>query len=144
MQQDRAQELEHHRREPAGARGEFGEPRQRHHPHLAHQVFRVVADVRRGNEMLGTASRPMLVGGVDIELAEPSLNEAVLRRIAENSGGKYVSAAEAATVAQLVTERDIGERPTEMRDVWHNGISLLAIVGLLALEWGLRRRVGLA
>ena len=107
-------------------------------------IFRVVADVRRGNETLGTASRPMLVGGVDIELAEPSLNEAVLRRIAENSGGKYVSAAEAATVAQLVTERDIGERPTEMRDVWHNGISLLAIVGLLALEWGLRRRVGLA
>jgi hypothetical protein len=31
-----------------------------------------------------------------------------------------------------------------MRDLWHNGFSLLAIVLLLAAEWLLRRRVGLA
>jgi hypothetical protein len=107
-------------------------------------IFRVVADVRRGNESLGTATRPMLVGGVDIELAEPGLNEPVLRRIAESSGGQYAPAAEAPALAALVAQRDIGERPTEMRDVWHHGVSLLLIVGLLAAEWLLRRRVGLA
>ena len=35
-------------------------------------------------------------------------------------------------------------RVTELRDLWHNGWSLLAIVGLLAVEWVARRRVGLA
>jgi uncharacterized membrane protein len=107
-------------------------------------VFRIVADVRRGGEPLGTASRPILVGGMDIELAEPALNEPVLRRVAETSGGHYVTAAEAASLAARVSDIDVGQRPTEMRDLWHNGFSLLAIVLLLAAEWLLRRRVGLA
>jgi uncharacterized membrane protein len=107
-------------------------------------VYKVTADVRRGGQSLGTASRPMLVGGVDIELAEPALNEPLLRRVAEASGGRYVRADDAASLPALLEERDVGQRPTEMRDVWHNGLSLLAIVALLAVEWLLRRRVGLA
>jgi uncharacterized membrane protein len=107
-------------------------------------VYKVTADVRRGSEVVGSATRGMLVGGVDIELAEPGLNEPVLRRIAESSGGKYVSAEESSSLATLVAERDIGERPTEMRDLWHNGFSLVAIVLLLAGEWVMRRRVGMA
>jgi len=38
----------------------------------------------------------------------------------------------------------VGQPPTEMRDLWHNGFSLTLIVVLLAAEWILRRRVGLA
>jgi len=33
---------------------------------------------------------------------------------------------------------------TELRDLWHNVWTLMAIMGLLALEWVARRRVGLA
>ena len=106
-------------------------------------VYRVTADVRRGSEALGSATRPMLVGGVDIELAEPGLNEAVLRRIAETTGGTYVPADEAGTLAASLKQSDIGERPTEMRDLWHNGVSLAFIVLLLAAEWLYRRRSGL-
>jgi hypothetical protein len=86
----------------------------------------------------------MLVGGVDVELAEPALNESVLRRIAESSGGSYVPAAEAGSIPPLIARTNVGERPTEMRDVWHNGISLALIVVLLGAEWLLRRKVGLA
>ena len=107
-------------------------------------VYKVAADVRRGSEALGTVSRPMLVGGVDIELAEPALNEAVLRRIAETNGGRYVPADEAAGVPALLQDSKIGQRPMEMRDLWHNGWSLAAIIVLLGAEWLLRRRVGLA
>jgi len=32
----------------------------------------------------------------------------------------------------------------EMRDLWNNGWSLAAIVALLAAEWLMRRKVGLA
>jgi uncharacterized membrane protein len=107
-------------------------------------VYKVTADVKRGSEALGSVSRPMLVGGVDIELAEPVLNEAVLRRVAEASGGKYLEAADADALARAIGEHEIGERPTEMRDIWHTGYSLAAIVLLLGSEWLLRRRVGLA
>ena len=107
-------------------------------------VYRVTADVRRGDAAIGSASRPLLVGGVDVELAQPQLNEAVLQRIAETTGGRYVPAVDAATVPQWLQESEIGTRPLEMRDLWHNGWSLAAIVLLLAAEWIMRRRVGLA
>ena len=107
-------------------------------------VYRIVADVRRGGATAGSVSRAMLVGGVDVELAEPALNESVLRRIADSTGGLYVSAEEVEALPARIQQSDVGQPPTEMRDLWHTGFSLILIVVLLAAEWILRRRVGLA
>ena len=107
-------------------------------------VYMITADVRRGSQPLGSARRATLVGGTDVELSEPRLNEAVLRRISETTGGRYVPAAEAASVPGLLRTSDVGNPPTEMRDLWHNGWSLAAMVLLLGAEWVVRRRVGLA
>jgi uncharacterized membrane protein len=107
-------------------------------------VYMMAADVRRASQPLGTTSRPMLVGGSDVELSEPRLNESVLRRIAETTGGRYLTVAEASRLPGLLRASDAGQLPTEMRDLWHNGWTLALIVALLAGEWVLRRRVGLA
>lgn len=107
-------------------------------------VYTIAADVRRGTDNVGTVSRDVLVGGVDVELAEPGLNEPVLRRVAEATGGRYVPAAELSTLPGAIAQQDTSRPPTEMRDLWHNGFSLAAIVLLLAGEWLMRRRVGLA
>lgn len=107
-------------------------------------VYHVEADVRRGGRAIGTARRPVLVGGADVEMSEPRLNEAVLRRIAESSGGQYLPPEQAAEVASLIEAGLDSERPLEMRDLWNTGWSLLAIIGLLTAEWVARRRVGLA
>ena len=107
-------------------------------------VYTVTADVRRGSQTLGSTTRAMLVGGADLELSEPRLNESVLRRVAETTGGRYVSAQDASTLPALLRSTEVGQRPTEMRDLWHNGWTLAFIIGLLAGEWLVRRRVGLA
>jgi hypothetical protein len=86
----------------------------------------------------------MLVGGSDVELSEPRLNEAVLRRIAETSGGQYVPASDASSLPALLRQSEVGSPPMEMRDLWHNGWTLGLIVALLSAEWVVRRRVGLA
>ena len=75
-------------------------------------VYSIAADVRRGSEVLGTASRPMLVGGVDVELAQPRLNESVLRRIAETTGGSYVPASRCRQ-SGLVAEPDRGGKAAD-------------------------------
>jgi uncharacterized membrane protein len=107
-------------------------------------VYKIDALATRGGVRVGTASRPILVGGVDLEMTQPRLNDAVLRRLAAESNGRYVAAEDAGQLPSLLRESRAEAGTPEMRDLWHNGWSLLAIIGLLAGEWVARRRVGLA
>jgi uncharacterized membrane protein len=107
-------------------------------------VYKIDAVATRAGTRIGTASRPVLVGGVDLEMTQPRLNEAVLRRLAADGNGRYVRADQAGQLPSLLRESRAEAGTPEMRDLWHNGWSLLAIVGLLAGEWVARRRVGLA
>ena len=93
---------------------------------------------------MGVASRQVLVGGADLEMAQPRLNEAVLQRLAAETKGHYLRAERAGELAQLLRESRVAAGTPEPRDLWHNGWSLLAIVLLLAAEWIARRRVGLS
>jgi uncharacterized membrane protein len=107
-------------------------------------VYKIDTIATRGGVRLGTASRPVLVGGVDLEMTQPRLNEAVLKRLASASNGRYLRAGEVGQLPSLLRESRAEAGTPEMRDLWHNGWSLLAIVALLAAEWVARRRVGLA
>lgn len=107
-------------------------------------VYRIDAIATRSGVRVGTASRPVLVGGVDLEMTQPRLNDAVLRRLATESNGHYLPAEEAGELPSLLRASRVEAGTPEMRDLWHNGWSLAAIIGLLAAEWVARRRVGLA
>ena len=107
-------------------------------------VYRVDATASRGTTRVGSASRAVLVGGVDLEMTQPRLNEAVLRRLSVETKGRYVNAGDADQLPALLRESRADAGTPEQRDLWHNGWSLVMIVGLLTAEWGLRRRAGLA
>jgi uncharacterized membrane protein len=107
-------------------------------------VYKIDAIATRSGVRIGTASRPILVGGVDLEMTQPRLNEAVLQRLAAEHNGRYVAAEDAGELPALLRESRAEAGTPEVRDLWHNGWSLLAIIGLLAGEWVARRRVGLA
>lgn len=107
-------------------------------------VYTLAASVRRGSQPLGSVSRAVLVGGADVELSEPRLNEELLKRVASGSGGRYVQASEATLLPGLLRQSGVGSPPIEMRDLWNTGWSLAVIVVLLGAEWIMRRRVGLA
>ncbi len=107
-------------------------------------VYRLDATADRGGVRLGVASRQVLVGGADLEMAQPRLNEAVLQRLAAETKGHYLPAERAGELAELLRESRVAAGTPEQRDLWHNGWSLLAIVMLLAAEWIARRRAGLS
>ncbi|MCA1561072.1 MAG: hypothetical protein LC804_12665 [Acidobacteria bacterium] len=106
-------------------------------------MHRLSVEARKGSATLGAVETFMLVGGADQELADPRLNEEVLRRIAAATGGQLVDAAEAGQIAGRLAARATDRAPAIQRDLWHNAWSFLAIVVLLSGEWILRRRWGL-
>ena len=77
-------------------------------------------------------------------MSQPRLNEAVLRRLAAASHGRYLHADQASTLASLVRAAKVEPGRPEQRDLWHNGWSFVVLIGLLTAEWLLRRRAGLA
>jgi hypothetical protein len=85
----------------------------------------------------------MYVGGADREFADPRLNEGFLRRVARNSGGRYVRAADASRVPGWLQATVPQNAAPERRDLWHEPGAFALIVGLLSVEWILRRRWGL-
>jgi uncharacterized membrane protein len=106
-------------------------------------VYRIDAEAHRGELSLGSATRHVLVGGTDVEMADLALNEPVLQRLAAATGGRYLRADETAELSRLLGV-DEADPATEMKDLWHNAWTLLGIMGLLGAEWMARRRYGLA
>lgn len=106
-------------------------------------LYRVHAEARRGSTALGAADRWMYVGGADREFADPRLNEGFLRRIARNSGGRYVRAGEAARVLSWLQATVPQNAEPERRDLWHEPWAFALVISLLSAEWILRRRWGL-
>ena len=82
-------------------------------------LYRVHAEARRGATALGAADRWMYVGGADREFADPRLNEGFLRRVARNSGGRYVRAADASKVPSWLQAAVPQNAAPERRDLWH-------------------------
>ena len=106
-------------------------------------VYRLIAEARTGNAWLGTASTSMLVGGSDLEMTDPRLNQALLDRLAAASGGKVIDAGAIGSLGDTLAAGVPAARLAVQRDAWHSAWSFAAIVLLLAAEWGLRRRWGL-
>jgi len=106
-------------------------------------LYRVHAEARQGTTSLGTADRWMYVGGADREFADPRLNEGFLRRIARESGGRYVRAADASQVTSWLASSAPPNAAPEQRDLWHEPWAYALILGMLSAEWILRRRWGL-
>jgi hypothetical protein len=107
-------------------------------------VYRLDAEARKGDRTLGVATRLVLVGGADLEMSDPRVNEPVLQRVAEATGGTYLRPDEIARLSGLLEQAEAAPEVTEVRDLWHNLWTLLGIIGILAVEWVVRRRVGLA
>ena len=105
-------------------------------------VYQVTAFADPGAGELGRADLAVLVGGADLELTDPRRQDAVLRRVAEASGGRFL---DAARVDELVgaLRANAALAPPTAHDLWNTVWGFLVVVGVLSGEWGLRRQWGL-
>src|SRR5262245_23571421 len=106
-------------------------------------LYRMSVDARQGSSALGQAAQWFFVGGGDREFTNPRLNEGWLRRIARQSGGRYVRAADASEMTSwLESAVPTAAEPVE-RDAWNEPWAILLVILVLSAEWTLRRRWGL-
>jgi hypothetical protein len=107
-------------------------------------TYALAAVANVGRDTLRSAPGAMLAddAGADVEQAE--LRAPLLRRIAEETGGRYYPLADANKLIDDVTYTESGVTQRDARDLWDAPIVFLALVLLLGLEWAWRRRRGLA
>ena len=106
-------------------------------------VYHVQIEAQRGSAILGSAEDWILVGGADLELADPRLNEEVLRRVTTATGGRFLDATDVGSLPRLLRSSAAEVAPPTVRAAWHTIWAFLLVVALLSCEWTLRRRWGM-
>jgi hypothetical protein len=85
-----------------------------------------------------------IVEHVALEAQQPEMHEETLRRIAGESGGKLLRPGEVAAWMASVRPKPLLGRATVETALWNAPIGLIVALTLLAGEWLIRRRTGMA
>ncbi|MBI3047266.1 MAG: hypothetical protein HYY76_03050 [Acidobacteria bacterium] len=107
-------------------------------------TYEVAVDSSRSSAILGSGVTYMRAGPSDAEYFDPTMHEGPLRRIAEETGGRFYTPDTAAGMAEDVRYAGRGVTTVEERELWNMPIILIALMGLVCAEWGYRRAVGLS
>ena len=107
-------------------------------------LYSAKVDATRADKSLGVGVTQLRAAPGESEYFDAGMNAARLRRIAEDTGGRYYPAASVAAMPEDVRYSGRGVTTVEERDLWHMPIVLGLIVLLMCAEWGYRRAVGLA
>ncbi len=101
-------------------------------------------EASRGGRPIGSTLAHVRAAAGDAEFFDATMHAATLRRIAEETGGKFYEASAIHGLPEDLRYTGRGVTTVEERDLWHLPIVLIVLIGLLCGEWGYRRRVGLS
>jgi uncharacterized membrane protein len=107
-------------------------------------LYEVKASATRGGQDLGAGTTHLRASAGDSEYFDAAMRSSLLRRIAEDTGGVFFTPEDAAKLPEAINYSGRGVTVVEERDLWDMPLILLVILGLIAAEWGFRRRLGLA
>jgi uncharacterized membrane protein len=107
-------------------------------------VYAARVEAFRGEKALGIGVTQLRAAPGDAEYFDATMHEARLRRIAEETGGRFYTPASLAALPEDLRYTGRGVTTMEERDLWHMPIVLMLLVTLICAEWGYRRAVGLA
>lgn len=101
-------------------------------------------EARRGDEVIGSTVAHIRAAPGDAEYFDATMRATTLRRIAEETGGRFYTADTVQGLAEDLRYTGRGVTTVEERDLWNLPIVFILLVGLLCTEWGYRRAVGLS
>lgn len=113
-------------------------------PTSAQGWYEAKIEATRGGKTIGTTITHLRAAPGDAEYFDATMHAATLKRVADETGGRFYPAADMQGLAEDLKYTGRGVTTVEERDLWHLPIILLLIIGLLSAEWGYRRAVGLS
>jgi uncharacterized membrane protein len=107
-------------------------------------AYEVSVNATRGDKSVGSSSAFVRATSGESEFFDPTLHAAALRRIAEETGGRFYTPDSVDGIAEDMRYAGRGVTSIEERPLWNMPIVLIGLMALVCAEWGYRRAVGLA
>lgn len=107
-------------------------------------AYEISVDATRAGKAIGSGVAYVRAAAGDAEYFDPTMHAAPLRRIADETGGRFYTTDNVTGLAEDVRYAGRGVTTVEERDLWNMPIVLVLLLGLVCAEWGYRRAVGLA
>jgi hypothetical protein len=106
-------------------------------------AYDVVSDALQAGVSLGAAAMPLHVGPSDTEFFDAAQRRSLLERVAEDTGGRYYTPATISNLPEDLRYTGAGVTLTEEKELWDMPILFILLLGMVGLEWALRRRRGM-
>jgi hypothetical protein len=101
--------------------------------------YTVRAVLSAHDEVIDRAEATFTVADTALEKARAGLNEDLLRRLADETGGRYYPVATAEDLPKDIPDKvNVDVRPLET-SLWDNPFLFLGVILLLSAEWALRK-----
>ena len=107
-------------------------------------LYEVRGTASRDQMEIGTATMHVRVSAGDSEYFDAGMRAPLLRRIAEETGGRFFTPSDAASLPEAISYSGRGVTVVEDRELWDMPVLLILLVTLVGTEWAYRRARGLA
>ena len=101
-------------------------------------------EATRAGKSLGTGATQVRATPSDAEYFDATMHAARLKRIAEETGGRFYTPETIAGLPEDLRYTGRGVTTVEERELWHMPVVLFVLLGLISAEWAYRRAVGMA
>jgi len=106
--------------------------------------YLIHAEAWRNDVRIGEDKMVLPVSPVNREFMETSQNVHLLKKLAAESGGQYTGVDEVEKIIPLIRTESFRKEKKDTIELWNRLPVLVLIIGLLCLEWLVRKRKGLA
>jgi hypothetical protein len=107
-------------------------------------IYDVRVSASRDQKDLGASAMHVRVSAGDAEYFDAGMRAPLLKRIAEETGGRFFTPANASSLPEAISYSGRGVTIVEERELWDMPALFLVLVSLVFAEWGFRRAKGLA
>ena len=107
-------------------------------------LYRVDVRARMGTDSVVSDPSYIASGDLSAEYFGAEMRAPLLRRIADETGGRFYTGENVAQLAKDIVFTDAGNTVVDRKDLWDMPIVFLLILALVTSEWGYRKLRGLA